>query len=103
MGEPQLVENLEDRGENPVALNDTALIEELDLETVQRVNDSTVSRRIPYKVKQAKLGGGGEEPQRVMVTVPSKMPVRISKDESGEVPVPLDCHQALELPYQLRE
>ena len=29
-------------------------------------------------------------PQRVMVTVPYKMPVRISKDEvPGEVPVPL--------------
>ena len=27
--------------------------------------------------------------QRVMVTVPYKMPVRISKDEAGEVPVPL--------------
>jgi len=102
--EPELVEN-EDLGEKPVLVNATAVKPlELELETVQRVNDSTVSRRIPYKVKQAKVeGGGGEEPQRVMVTVPYKMPVRISKDEAGEVPVPLDCHQALELPYQLRE
>jgi len=103
--EPELVELNEDVGENHVALNATALTEEQDRETVQRVNDTKVSRRIPYKVNQARVGagGGGEEPQKVMVTVPYKMPVRISKDEAGEVPVQLDCHQALELPYQLRE
>jgi len=98
--EPELVEN-EDVGEIPVAINATALMEEHNLETVQRVNDSKASRTIPYKVNNARVGGAGEEPQRVMVTVPYKMPVRISKDETGEAPVPLNCHQAL--PYQLRE
>merc|ERR1719341_1990522 len=96
--EPELVET-EHLGEIPVAVNKTALMKEHNLETAQGVNDSKTSRTIPYKVNNA---GGSEEPQRVMVTVPYKMPVRISKDEvPGEVPVPLDCHQAL--PYQLRE
>merc|ERR1711962_969252 len=52
---------------------------------VKRVDLVQKNKTMPFKVNK----GGGEEPQRVMVTVPYKMPVRISKDDAGEVPVPL--------------
>merc|ERR1712223_1782137 len=74
--------------------NDGAGVSGYEPVRVKRVDLVQKNKTMPFKVNK----GRGEEPQRVMVTVPYKMPVRISKDAAGEVPVPLGCQA---LPYQL--
>jgi len=74
--------------------NDEAGVSGYQPVRVKRVDLVQKNKTMPFKVNK----GGGEEPQRVMVTVPYKMPVRISKEDTGEVPVPMN-RQAL--PYQL--
>merc|ERR1712083_235409 len=93
--EEEVKENKKEKGNKE--LLHPKVVEKEDKSVV--VNGSVfmeASRTIPYKVNHARPEG--EEPQRVMVTVPYKMPVRIHKDD-GELPVPLN-YQAL--PYQLR-
>merc|ERR1712004_353872 len=68
--------------------NDEAGVSGYQPVRVKRADLIQKNKTMPFKVNK----GGGEEPQRVMVTVPYKMPVRISKDDAGEVPVPLGAN-----------